>query len=141
MRLLANAGAHVTLLHHPVSSPLVINWHVTEACNYRCRYCYAKWQQPDGHEVIRNPRATARLLEALYAGFSDQDQSRRPRLNFAGGEPLLFGRQVAAAMELSRSIGFDVSLITNASRLTISLADSDRPTAVHAGRQHRRELG
>jgi len=117
----------VTPLHLPVSSPLVINWHVTEACNFRCRYCYAKWQQPDGHEVIRNPSATARLLEALYTGFSDQGQSSRPRLNFAGGEPLLFGRQVAAAMELSRSIGFDVSLITNASRLTTSLTETIAP--------------
>lgn len=114
-------------LHHPVSTPLVINWHVTEACNFRCRYCYAKWQQPEGHEVIKDPAETARLLEALYAGFNHQDQSGRPRLNFAGGEPLLFGRQVTAAMELSRSIGFDVSLITNASRLTAGLAETIAP--------------
>ncbi len=110
-------------IHHPVSTPIVINWHVTEACNFRCRYCYAKWQQPDGQEVIRDLEATTRLLEALYAGFNSHDSSTRPRLNFAGGEPLLFGGQVAAAMELSRSIGFDVSLITNASRLTMNLAD------------------
>lgn len=112
---------------HPVSSPIVINWHVTEACNFRCRYCYAKWQRPDGQEVIRDPRETARLLEALYAGFNRQGQVGRPRLNFAGGEPLLFGRQVAAAMELARSIGFDVSLITNASRLAAGLAERIAP--------------
>lgn len=117
----------MTPLHYPVSSPLVINWHVTEACNYGCRYCYAKWQQPDGNEVIREPRATGRLLKALYSGFSHQGQTSRPRLNFAGGEPLLFGRQVAAAMELSRSIGFDVSLITNASRLTAGIAERIAP--------------
>lgn len=111
----------------PASSPIVINWHVTEACNFRCRYCYAKWQQPDGQEVIRDPRETARLLEALYAGFSRQGQVGPPRLNFAGGEPLLFGRQVAAAMEFARSIGFDISLITNASRLTADLAERIAP--------------
>lgn len=27
----------------PLLSELVINWHITEACNYRCRYCYAHW--------------------------------------------------------------------------------------------------
>lgn len=112
---------------YPVRSPIVINWHVTEACNFRCRYCYAKWQQPDGQEVIRDPRETARLLEALYAGFSCQGEVGPPRLNFAGGEPLLFGRQVAAAMELARSIGFDISLITNASQLTADLAERIAP--------------
>lgn len=23
---------------------LVVNWHITEACNYNCRYCFAKWE-------------------------------------------------------------------------------------------------
>lgn len=114
-------------IHHPVNSPIVVNWHVTEACNFRCRYCYAKWQQPDSHELIRDPKATARLLEALYAGFSSHNNLTRPRLNFAGGEPLLLGGHVAAAMELSRSMGFDVSLITNASRLTLDLAERIAP--------------
>ena len=22
---------------------LVINWHITEACNYHCKFCFAKW--------------------------------------------------------------------------------------------------
>jgi radical S-adenosyl methionine domain-containing protein 2 len=127
LRLRTNKGAHVTPIHHPVSSPIVINWHVTEACNFQCRYCYAKWQQPDSHEVIRDPGATTRLLEALYAGFNSHGNSTRPRLNFAGGEPLLFGGRVAAAMELSRSMGFDVSLITNGSRLTANLAERTAP--------------
>lgn len=114
-------------IHHPVSSPIVINWHVTEACNFRCRYCYAKWQQPAGLEVIRDPGATKQLLGALRAGFNSHGTSSRPRLNFAGGEPLLFDRQVAAAMELSRSMGFDVSLITNGSRLTANTAEKIAP--------------
>lgn len=114
-------------IHHPVGSPIVINWHVTEACNFQCRYCYAKWQQPGGLEAIRDSKTTEQLLEALYAGFNSHGTSIRPRLNFAGGEPLLFGRQVAAAMEHSRSIGFDVSLITNGSRLNNNLAERIAP--------------
>ena len=32
-------------------TPAVINWHVTEACNYRCGYCYAHWDRPSRTEV------------------------------------------------------------------------------------------
>lgn len=119
--------------HHSVCSPIVINWHVTEACNFRCRYCYAKWQQPNRLEVIRDPGATAQLIKALGAGFKNHGASSRPRLNFAGGEPLLFDRQVAAAMELSRLEGFDVSLITNASRLTAYAAERIAPQLTMLG--------
>ncbi len=114
-------------IQHSVCSPIVINWHVTEACNFRCRYCYAKWQQPTGLEVIRDPSATDQLIEALYVGFNSQGALSRPRLNFAGGEPLLFDQQVASAMELARSAGFDVSLITNGSRLTDNVAKRIAP--------------
>lgn len=114
-------------IHQSVASPIVINWHVTEACNFRCRYCYAKWQQPGGREVIRDPEATAALLGALYAGFADPEFLRLPRLNFAGGEPLLHARQVAVAVEKARAIGFDVSIISNGSRLNTELAERLAP--------------
>lgn len=114
-------------IHQSVASPIVINWHVTEACNFRCRYCYAKWQQPDSCELIRDPEATTALLGALYAGFTKPAASRHPRLNFAGGEPLLHAREVAIAMENARAIGFDVSLITNGSRLTADVTERISP--------------
>jgi len=105
---------------HPVPQT-VINWHVTEACNFRCHYCYAKWQRPDGRELIRDPGASAALIRALFAGFA-RPGARRPRLNFAGGEPLLHAGRVVRAMEQARAVGFDVSLISNGSRLDDTLA-------------------
>lgn len=61
-----------------VVSPIVINWHVTEACNFRCCYCYAKWQQLDSRELIRDPKAMGqKLVDTLVYtspinGFMDQ---------------------------------------------------------------------
>jgi radical S-adenosyl methionine domain-containing protein 2 len=98
-------------------SPIVINWHVTEACNYHCGYCYAKWQRMDPQDLIRDPAATTALLQSLHAYFASAESGSRPRLNFAGGEPLLHGSRLISAMRLARSIGFDVSIITNGSRL------------------------
>lgn len=96
--------------------PIVINWHVTEACNYHCGYCYAKWDSPSQADLIRNPAATRSLLTSLYARFGGG--IARPRLNFAGGEPLLHAERLLTAAKLARAIGFDVSLISNGSRLS-----------------------
>lgn len=116
---------------HPTPET-VINWHVTEACNFRCHYCYAKWQRPDGRELIRDPGASAALIRALFAGFA-RPGWRRPRLNFAGGEPLLYASRVVRAMEQARATGFDVSLITNGSRLDDRLATHIAPQLAMLG--------
>ena len=133
--------------------PIVINWHVTESCNYQCGYCYAKWQGLDQKDLIRDPAATTALLQSLHAHFVSAASGPRPRLNFAGGEPLLHGRHLISAMRIARSIGFDVSIITNGhllnERLVADLApelsllglsiDALAPTALAAiGRQDRR---
>ena len=33
--------------------PLVINWHVLEACNYACGYCYAKYGGDDASVIFK----------------------------------------------------------------------------------------
>lgn len=106
--------------------PLVVNWHVSEACDYACRYCFAHWDRTRQVDLIRDPVATQALLEALYAHFAPLSLGPL-RLNFAGGEPLLHGPRLLAAMKLARRIGFEVSLITNASRLTPELAQALAP--------------
>ena len=106
---------------------LVINWHVNEACNYRCNYCYAKWTDKKiSRDLIRDPEATEALLQALWSFFSPQNHRnplrshlnwKRVRLNFAGGEPLLVADALTHAARIAEELGFDVSIITNGSRL------------------------
>ncbi len=110
---------------HQAKTNLVVNWHVTEACNYRCAYCYAHWDRPEGNEIIRNPVATEELIRFIHQGFAQG--GARVRLNFAGGEPLLFTKQVVNAMRLAAELGFEVSLITNGSRLTTSTLSAMAP--------------
>lgn len=142
---------------------LVINWHVNEACNYRCVYCYAKWERPSSaRDVIRQPDNTAKLLRSLWAFFDPANLKnplngtltwRRVRLNFAGGEPLLCRADLIRAVEMAAQIGFDVSIITNGSRLDaetmsalaphldwlgVSLDAADMRTNKAIGREDRR---
>jgi len=111
---------------HP--GELVINWHLTEACNYGCRYCYSKWHTDGpGKELIRNPEKSAALLAEIYRHFAPNNPRNHARLamewqslrlSLAGGEPLLYDREVIRIAAQAREIGFNVSLITNGSRLT-----------------------
>lgn len=110
---------------------LVLNWHTTEACNYRCRYCYAKWGESDcRRELIHNPERTSALLSELHRFFRP-DNKLNPlnsqmtwdsvRLNLAGGEPLLNTEKIPAIIGQAIRLGFEVSLITNGSHLSENL--------------------
>jgi radical S-adenosyl methionine domain-containing protein 2 len=107
---------------------LVINWHITEACNYSCQYCYAKWKEHGaGKELIHDSAKTRTLLEEIQHCFSPHNPLNRDmnwdslRLNLAGGEPLLYPDKALRTIKLAHQMGFKVSIITNGSRLTHSL--------------------
>ena len=105
---------------------LVINWHITEACNYKCRYCYAKWDGT-GRELLHDWGRVRNLLDELKAFFHPRNDSNPLRqhmswsgirLNLAGGEPLLYQDTLLRGLEYARSNGMAASIITNGSRLT-----------------------
>lgn len=104
---------------------LVLNWHLTEACNYRCQYCYATWNESsDRRELIHRPEQTSALLRELYQFFQPENHLnplaknlawKSVRLNLAGGEPLLLGDKLISLVQQARAYGFEVSLISNGS--------------------------
>ena len=119
----------------PQLAELVINWHITEACNYRCLYCYANWKG-NGRELMHDIPATTRMLEDLWQHFHPQNLAnplrcqmdwQGIRLNLAGGEPLLYPERVLQILSAARDIGFTASLITNGSLLSPELAEQLAP--------------
>ena len=85
---------------------LKINLHITELCNYRCKYCFAhfgkradlplgKWQR-----IIDNIKSSGLFMA----------------INFAGGEPMLY-KGFPALVDFAKNAGFGVSLISNGSLL------------------------
>lgn len=109
------------------TTQIVINWHVTEACNFRCGYCYAHWQGAGKRDLIRDQPTRRALMTALYDHFRTLASPVRPRLNFAGGEPLLFVDEVLLAMAEAIEIGFEVSVITNGSRMSRPVMEAMAP--------------
>ncbi|ENM5933954.1 radical SAM protein [Vibrio mimicus] len=96
---------------------LVINYHITEKCNYDCHYCYAKWAKPN--ELHRNVDEMKRVLSKLAEYFlspnpiQQQLQYQSVRLNFAGGEPFLLKQRLTDALDYAIELGFKTSIITN----------------------------
>lgn len=138
---------------------LTINWHVTEACNYSCQYCYAKWKDfPNPRELFHDRIRTRDLLIELFRYFQPTNTNnplreelswRALRLNIAGGEPSILGERLLEIAQVAREVGFQLSIISNGSRLTrpmikelaphltclgISLDSSDPNTNMEIGR-------
>lgn len=120
-----------------VVKELVINWHITEACNYNCQYCYSKWENKcDRKELIHRPDTALMLLKELYE-FFHPDNINNPlrkkmmwksvRLNFAGGETLLYKKKAQRLISQAKEVGFNVSLITNGSTLTTEYVSALAP--------------
>lgn len=98
---------------------LVVNYHITEACNFGCRYCYAAWQKPNGKELFHNVQNAFELLKELSQLPKVLGNTAAPmRLNFAGGEPLLYPDKLQQLIEYAILLGMEPSIITNASLLT-----------------------
>lgn len=116
--------------HIHETEELVVNWHITAACNFRCRYCFASWEGPRS-EVWKNPNDTGCLLRSLHDFFDPANPHsplherlrwRSVRLSLAGGEPTLLGNRLADVAAQAKELGFRVSLITNGSRPAIITA-------------------
>ncbi len=103
---------------------LVINFHMTETCNYSCDYCYATWDTGcHSKELHRIEGAVESLIDRIADYFLADNPLKQAmsyslvRLNFAGGEPMLLGKRFAEALEYAKYKGFRTSIITNASFL------------------------
>ena len=109
---------------------LVINYHITEVCNYSCKFCYAKWDRPN--EIHTRGNNAELMLEKLASYFFNDAGNKvkavfpykNVRINFAGGEPLILKKRFAQLIIKAKSLGFNLSLITNGHFLTTEFIDN-----------------
>ena len=96
---------------------ITVNWHIIQKCNYKCYYCFAKYDNYDKKEVHNSKKEIEILLNKIYQAFSNKYKDYNIRLNIAGGEPTL-SKNLYFIIQTAYKIGFNVSIITNASILT-----------------------
>ena len=93
------------------NKPLVVNWHLLEACQFKCRYCYAEWDRETFPEVYKSPKMSEGLIEEI-AILRNRNGIKKVRLSFAGGEPLL-DKKLPQKVHYANQCGLDVSIISN----------------------------
>ena len=85
---------------------LKVNLHLTQACNYHCRHCFAMFPEPRDLSPERWKDIISDLAESGLVG----------AINFAGGEPV-FCRGFPEIVSFAHDKGFLLSIITNGSLL------------------------
>ena len=96
----------------------VVNYHITNRCNYHCAYCFGKFngqKDPmleDAKRIVKN-----------IASYFFQNEITNGRINFAGGEPTLYAH-LDELINYASSFGIRVSIVTNGSLLTPELVCS-----------------
>lgn len=98
----------------------VINWHLTEACNYSCQFCFAKWEH-DKKDLIKDLSKAKFVIDELVYAFQTFIQPQwgfnKFRINFAGGEPSIYAENLNALIFYCKLSGIQTSMITNGSFL------------------------
>ena len=95
---------------------LKVNLHITNNCNYRCRYCFAHFNNPQDIDLAQWKAVVDNLKSSGMVS----------HVNFAGGEPLLYRGFAELLRYTHEDAGMDCSVITNGSLLL-------RPTIVPQG--------
>ena len=84
--------------------PKAVNWHCFKACNYACRFCYARFEDLMGTPSMTEREGCELLDELAHQGVE--------KINFVGGEPMLHPH-IRAWIVHAKSVGMVTSIVSN----------------------------
>lgn len=85
-------------------TPKAVNWHCFKACNYGCRFCYARFEDLKATSFMTENEG-CRLLEQLATAGVE-------KINFVGGEPMLHPH-IRAWIVHAKTVGMVTSIVSN----------------------------
>ena len=91
--------------------PNVVNFHITDRCNYHCQYCFAKFKKKDPS------LEEAKHIVDEIKGYFVEYGITNGRINLAGGEPTVYP-YIEEIIRYIHKQGIKCSIITNGSHLT-----------------------
>ena len=89
----------------------VVNYHITNRCNYDCTYCFGKFEGQHDPSID-----DAKAVVDNIALYFTENGIANGRINLAGGEPTLY-KHLDELIDYIASRGISVSMVTNGSRL------------------------
>jgi radical S-adenosyl methionine domain-containing protein 2 len=95
--------------------PEAVNYHLNKNCNFRCKGCYATFDEDPSVRGVMLPRQeTFKIVEAIAAAPLPHGKTAR-KLTFAGGEPTLCP-WLPELIAHAKALGLVTMLVTNGSR-------------------------
>ena len=95
---------------HPIVGKVpTVNYHILEACNMSCGFCFATFGDIPVREDLNQEECLALVDKLCRAGFR--------KINFAGGEPTL-RKWLPELIQRAKSHNVTTSIVTNGSRIT-----------------------
>ena len=91
-----------------------LNWHVWPNCNYKCKFCFATFQDKEHLK-----REDYLKIPPVLAHFGVK------KINYVGGEPMLFPH-LGELLSVSKQSGLVTSIVTNGSMLTRDFLDQNQ---------------
>ena len=95
-----------------------INFHLVKACNFKCKFCYATFNDISGAGLSKAEQL--KLIKVL------SESGKFIKINFAGGEPTLVPH-ISELIQYAKSLGFETSIVTNASRIDFNWVKNNAP--------------
>lgn len=112
----------VRLVQPDSPNEFLVQLHPTERCNLACRHCYQQGRPRRELPISRIGEILGDIAGALDAWRTDYGVDFRPWLQLAGGEPFL-RRDIFELIDLAKKLGFGVSILTNGTLISDSIAD------------------
>ena len=85
-----------------------VNWHMTEICNYRCKFCFAKYNV--NNQLCDDLDKSKKLIRILKAHGTE-------KITFTGGEPLLC-KNLGEIIKFAKGLEITTCIVTNGYYLT-----------------------
>lgn len=87
---------------------LAINWHMTERCNYNCKFCFSRYG--NAKELCNDIRKSKHIIKKLW-------ENNFEKIAFTGGEPLLY-QNLGELIKYANNLGMATSIVTNGYYIT-----------------------
>jgi radical S-adenosyl methionine domain-containing protein 2 len=114
----ATAGAEMKAMNEPSTTtpapplPPAVNFHLEKACNLRCKFCYAHFDDDDALRTVKrglDREQAMRVIELVR-------ESGAEKITFVGGEPTLCPF-LPDLLRHARALEYTTTLVTNGFRL------------------------
>jgi len=99
-------GQRTDHLVKPRKKLVAVNYHITKLCNYKCRFCFARFAQ------IQENLSTIRIKEIITRLWEEGME----KITFVGGEPFLY-KDLGYLVKYAKTIGVTTMIVTNGSLL------------------------